>query len=308
MSSKDNIDFEKFNELLDINKESKNLSPVDNIVVNIGDSWVLQPLIFDKADYKRTPILSIINTEMIGDSNAEILSGDNFFNPTLDDKMHYDLLLNTMKSSQVEVLARSIFNYIIETSVISFTNYCNTLFDDILHIDYTTAAYNFKLKMDEDEWILKVLTNYIYDFIKIDKKYNIIKDMINKANDHNEFLPDGTWRDYTTQIAVTIAQYIGTLMTRSLFENIYFVVYVDNNENLKKLIESSVLIKANNKEKFLNEKHFIYTYICTFISNSLYNLVASSINQSVYRALCNVPCTFISVFETIRKSNQNRED
>lgn len=292
------------NDYLKINPDG--MSPMDMTVMEevTRPSWVIQPLIFARnGDPVRSSLLSSINIEMIGDSNAETLSAGAFTNPTvsIEDQRK---LLNSLEFQQLHLIADTITNNIKEMAIINFSNFYKQVFGNDIIIRNIDPEIYFSSKLVEDNWIKHNVFNYVNMFVDFNTKYNLMKDIgvHNRDNSSGDVLPEGSWKDYTDQFSISISQYIGNLITEALYRCIRYGVYHESDRALNKLANASVIVeKVNEGDIPIDKDFFLYNYITKYISSFLYKLVAESINGSVYRILCNVPCMYSSMFHDMTR-------
>lgn len=294
-----------YNELLVndcIEIDPAGMSPMDMTVIEEATrhNWVIQPLIFTPdtpGDPVRSGILSNINIEMVGDSNRETLENGVFAKATVS-REDQKKLLNRLEYQQIQIIDDIITNNIKESSLLNFSNYYKNIFGKTINIRNIDPESYFSRKLIEDNWIRNNVYNYINTFIDFNVKYNLMEAIAlhNKENTTGDILPEGSWKDYTNQFSISIAQYIGNMITEALYNGIRYAVYHDNGTLLNRLSDFSVLVEKVNKENIpINKELFMYNYITKYISYSLYRLVAESINDSVYRILCNVPAMYASM-------------
>lgn len=289
-------------ELLGIKKklDYNSLTDQDKVVVDRASSgWVIEPIIFETGRSTCTPILASIGFEMMSDSNYESATTGAFATNdafSAHDKIH---MMKELFNQQIDILVRVATNYIKESTISSFTNFYNLAIRQMINPDryhMTGLAFwglsTFCDDIKADYWISSQVRSYIFNYLEMNNKYDILPDIVNNIKNGNatrDDLPPGTWRDYTAQLAVNIAQYIGTLMVEDMFLTLGRLCANDTvYEDLK---QRSVLIN-NVSPHNITIEYVINVYMSNYMYPGLYSLIADPINKSVYRALCNIIGTF----------------
>lgn len=294
----------------DMNSEEKHklfydsLTEMDKDVLNRKCDWVIEPLIFETGRSTRTPILSSIGFEMMGDSITEALNKDIFSSHDFsnEDKLN---LLRDIKFQQIDILCKNTINYIRQTSTMNFTNFCNSIFGDMFNKSIK-ALFNFpsfdSIFNKNDWWISNQIRLYIHNYIEFNEKYNIFLNNVNhiksESYDGND-ISKGTWRDYSAQVSVNISQYIGAMMVEALNSLIMYIV-ASRPDILEKLkTKSNILNNIENSPEIMDIGYLANVYLDNYIYPRLYSLIANEINNSVYSALCNIMATFPLTLDVI---------
>jgi len=286
------------------------LTEMDKVAIK-RRAGAIEPIIFESGKSIGTPILSSIGFEMIGDSNLEALKNNIFSNDVLTKYQNRTYLVQDLHHPRVEVLAENTTNYIIESSMINFANLCNYLFKDIVE-NWDQNKCIFSLSDNEIIWIYNQIESYIDNLVDVNREYNVIEDSTNSLINYlrynkGDMLPDGIWKSYAEEVAVTIAQYIGSIMSRILYSYVYKLSYIDNGRDiLKNLRCRSFIIDNIGDVSSMSDSYIIYVYINNYIYPYLYELIANNINGSIYCALCNIIITFPNLFYDIHRKFINK--
>lgn len=294
----------------DMNSEEKHklfydsLTEIDKDVINRKCDWIIEPFIFETGGSARTPILSSIGFEMMGDSITEGLNKCIFASHDFSDEDKRNLLID-IKFQQIDIVCKNATNYIRQTSTMNFTNFCNSIFGNLFNksINALLNFPSFDAIFNKDSWwISNQIRLYINNYIEFNEKYNIF---LNNANhiksesyDGND-ISKGTWRDYSAQLSINISQYIGAMMVEALNSIMYTIgSRPDILEKLK--TKSKIFNIIDSMESFnMDTGYLVKVYLDNYIYPQLYSLIANEINNSVYGALCNIMAAFPVTFDAI---------
>lgn len=288
------------NELTPFEKEVADVLSNDSVF----DEYVIHPILFDPNfnggdEVKESPILARINFNMISDSNTQILST----NKLLKDRFHNDktnkYVLKDLFMDQRFIICKATLNNIIESSVMSFSNYWNwakqTILGNILEISDQFANHNdsciykFNKNMyDDSDNLQGFIDGYLTGIEESSAftTYNKIKSLSSEAS---------AIENYTELKAINLSQYITTIIVKTIHESLFAYL---SDYRIDLMSEKSFLLKSLKANNY-NMNMIVEYLIGNTLYNSLYNFTMNCLNPSIYNILYSAATSYFTMYNDV---------
>lgn len=254
---------------------------------------IVRPLIFTSQDPKNPinmPILNDITMEMMSDANLEICNQLNCFYDEADKYIFANLYID-----QRLIICDSVANAIIESTILSFSNYWTGVSKFILKSSDDSFRYDCIDKLRSN---LKSNRSELCSFVENFLIYyaNIIKDnlVINKKD-----LKDciQSIENYINQKGIVIAQYLSTIIASTISDFLFDrFININNSTEFEIMYNNSTVIKELYNNNYSDIEAFTITLIEYVIRPSLYTLVQSSISPSVSNILRSATASLYTMY------------
>lgn len=271
---------------------------------------VIHPIIFDTSQPDspiQTPILSRINFEMLYDVNNEALEKKSSFECNgCDDRDVNIAAFQDLSSDQFVIIKNTLINNIIESTLMSFSNYWAYAKKDILNnvlrfkaeygnVSDPNPVYKLSKSINENIDQLKgFIDGYLQVFKLISMKY-----LSSGENISLEIVDYIT--EYTDRKAVHLSQFLMNLIAKSIHESLFDYL---NNYAVENIIKNSNLLEQF-KDNGYNMSTTIEQLVGYVLYDSLYKFTMECLNPSMNNILSSAQGTFFTLYNDLSNKYNN---
>lgn len=287
-------------ETLMLNKDKKD---------KVDPGIIIHPVIFDTPHPDsplQTPILSRINFEMLYDANIEALDRKSSFERSgCDDNTVNVAAFQDLSTDQFIIIKNTLLNNIIESTLMSFSNYWAYAKKDILNnvlrfetefnVSDLNPVYTLSNNINDNIDQLKgFIDGYLQVFKLISMKY------LSGEKQFSFEIADYVV-EYTDRKSVHLSQFLMSLIVKSINQSLFTYL---SNYRVENIIKNSNLLKYF-EDNGSNMNITIEQLVGYVLYNSLYSFTIDCLNPSMYNILSSAQGTFFTLYNDLSNKYNN---